>query len=206
MRGRWGAAARARVAGLAVAAAMAAAGGAGPAAAGTVAEIAAEIDARLAAGQGLEALESAERLVAAVWQAAPLGFTAALLVAAPPAGYGLYEPRPPVPFAPGEPIRIYAEPVGYAHGREGELFEIAFDVDLAILDASRRRIATIPGIQTMRVLSRRPNREFPAAITYDWAGAGPGTYVLVTTLRDRHSGKAGSFELTVEIAPPAPAP
>ncbi len=200
-----GSAARGRVAGLLLAGVLAAGVGA-RAATGPAAGIAEAIDTHLAAGRGAAALAETERLVAAVWAAVPLDFSAVVLVDAPPAGYGLYQPRAKGPFLPGEPIRIYAEPVGFAHGHVGELLEIAFDVDLAIFDARGRRIAAIPGIQSMRFASRRPIREFPASITYDWAGAGPGAYRLVTTLRDRHSGKAGSFELDIEIAPPAAQP
>ncbi|MCL4190043.1 MAG: hypothetical protein KJZ85_20825 [Rhodobacteraceae bacterium] len=193
----WGRAAGAT--GLVVGAVLAAGGlKAGPL--GDVAAVAvAAAEARLAEGQGVAAIAALDPLVQAVWAAAPLGFAAATLVASPPAGFGLYEPRADIPFAPGEPIRVYAEPVGFGHGRVGEFWEIAFDVDLAILDAEGRRIARIDGIQTIALRSRAQMREFPAAITYDWSGAGPGRYRLVTTLRDRHSGKAGSFELAVEI-------
>lgn len=176
-------------------------GAAAAAGAGTPAEALAEAEARLAAGQGVEAVAAAYRALDSVWARAPIGFTAALLVAAPAEGYGLYEPRADAVFRPGEPIHVYAEPVAFAHGREGGRYEVAFDVDLAIFDAAGRRIAEIPGIEELRLVSRAPNREFPASITYEWAGAGPGVYRLVTTLRDRHSGKSGSFELTVEIVP-----
>jgi hypothetical protein len=208
MAGRSSAALRAWQAGLAGVAVLGAAlgaVGAGRASDGLAAPIAAAIDAHLAAGDGAAALAEAERLVAAVWAVAPLTFASALLVDGPPAGYGLFRPRPEGPFRPGEPIRIYAEPKGFAHGQAGDRHEIAFDIDLAIFEAaSGRRIAAIPGIQTIRATALRPVREFPASITYEWAGAPAGTYRLVTTLRDRHSGKAGSFELTVEIAPAAP--
>lgn len=193
-----------RAVGLAVALALAAGvpagGGLRAGALGDVAAAAvAAAEARLAEGQGVAAIAALEPLVEALWAAAPLGFTAATLVASAPAGYGLYEPRAALPFAPGEPIRVYAEPVGFGHGRVGEFWEVAFDVDLAILDADGHRLARIDGIQTIALRSRARLREFPAAITYDWSGAGPGRYRFVTTLRDRHSGKAGSFELAVEI-------
>ncbi|MCC6306686.1 MAG: hypothetical protein IT545_16045 [Rhodobacteraceae bacterium] len=194
----WGRAAAA-AAGLVLAMTLAGAGARAGALDDVAAAAAAAAAARLAAGDGVAAIAALEPLVEAVWAVAPLGFSAATLVAAPPAGYGLYEPRPDRPFAPGEPIRVYAEPVGFGHGRVGEFWEVAFDVDLAILDAHGRRIARIDAIQTIALRSRARMREFPAAITYDWSGAGPGRYRFVTTLRDRHSGKAGSFELSVEI-------
>lgn len=193
----WGRAAGA--AALAVAATLATGGLAAGPLGGVAADAVAAVEARLAEGQGVAAIAALDALVEAVWAAAPLGFTAATLVAAPPAGYGIYEPRAGVAFAPGEPIRVYAEPVGFGHARVGEFWEVAFDVDLAILDAGGRHIARIDGIQTIALRSRARLREFPAAITYDWSGAGPGRYRFVTTLRDRHSGKAGSFELSVEI-------
>ena len=62
-------------------------------------------------------------------------------------------------------------------------------------------LGEVPNVAEIELTSRVPNREFQATITYDLSGIEPGSYVLITTLRDKNSAKSGSFETPIEIAP-----
>ena len=174
---------------------------AGPATAGPVADAATAIEARLAVSDATGALDAARALFAQVWDAAPgLSFTQSSLVAENATGYGVYNPRADNRFKMGEPILIYCEPVGFAYGAPGAgLYSVNFVVDLQVLDASGNQLADAPGATEFNMTSRHQNREVQANITYRLDGLQSGQYTLVTTLRDKNSLKAGSFQTLIEV-------
>jgi len=172
-----------------------------PADAGTLAEAAVGIEAMIAADDLEGALAAAQDLHAQVWEMTQiLGFTEALLVAEPAAGYGIYNPRETITFKPGEPIVIYAEPTGFGYGSPGDgLYAIGFIVDLQVRTAGGEVLGDSPNLTELNLTSRDRNREFQANITYTLEGLAPGRYVLQTTLRDKNSVKNGSFETEIDI-------
>ena len=172
-----------------------------PALSGTLAEAAIEAEAMIAADDLDGALAQARDIHAQIWDMTQnLGFTEALLVAEPAAGYGIYNPRETISFKPGEPIVIYAEPTGFGYGSPGEgLYAIGFIVDLQVRTAGGEVLGDSPNLTELNLTSRYRNREFQANITYTLDGLAPGRYVLQTTLRDKHSVKNGIFETEIEI-------
>lgn len=176
---------------------------AGPGLAQTLTDSAQGIAARIAADDHAAAISGARDLLGQVWDMAPvLGFTEAVLVEQPAPGFGVYNPRPTIAYKLGEPIHVYAEPYGYGFGSPGEgLFSIGFFVDLQVFAADGALLGELPGVAELDLTSRRQNREFLATITYDLSGIEPGSYVLVTSLRDKNSDKSGSFETPIEILP-----
>ncbi len=155
-----------------------------------------------AAGDAKAALATAREALARLWQTLPLGFTRVVLVAADDkAGYGVYTPRESNAYKPGEPIEIYVEPFGFGYGRTADgLYEIAFDVDLDVQDADGNSLGKVANIMSLKLVSQSRNTEFQARLTYDLKGAPKGDYVLVTTMRDRNSDKAGSFKTRIRIS------
>lgn len=170
-------------------------------AAQSMTDAAMDIQAKLDAGDTAGALDKARSVVARVWDASPgLGFSEAMLVAAPATGYGIFNPRASNSFKPGESIVIYAEPYGFAYGSDSEgIYSIGFQVDLQVLNQMGEILGEVPDVTELNLISRRQNREFQANITYDLSGLAPGQYRLVTTLRDKNSAKSGSFETEIEI-------
>ena len=170
-------------------------------AAQSMTDAAMDIQAKLDAGDTAGALDTARSVVAHVWDASPgLGFTEAMLVAAPATGYGIFNPRETNIFKPGESIVLYAEPYGFAYGSDSEgIYSIGFHVDLQVLNQMGEVLGDVPDVTELNLISRRQNREFQANITYDLSGLAPGQYRLVTTLRDKNSAKSGSFETEIEI-------
>jgi len=175
----------------------------GPAGAQTLSDAATGIEARIAANDYATALAGARDLLGQVWDMTPaLGFTEALLVAEPASGYGIYNPRPTTTYRLGEPIVVYAEPYGYGFGSpDAGLYSIGFVADLLVMNADGSVLGEVPNVVNLDLTSRVRNREFQATITYDLGGVAPGSYVLVTTLRDKNSPKSGSFETPIEIVP-----
>lgn len=193
----------------ATAAAVLAASLAWPAFAGPIVDKATEIETLLAANNPNAAQEAAAVLSAQVWDSGPdITIREAALVDAPVTMLGIYNPRPDDKYQVGAPILIYAEPTGYGFGSGGEgLYSFGFMVDLKVMTEAGEVLGELPSVANLDVTSRAQNREFPANLTYTLAGLAPGRYVLETTLRDKNSQKAGTFQNSIEIvADPAAMP
>jgi hypothetical protein len=151
--------------------------------------------------QSMADLKQAEAALEAVWDATPLQTQTAVLVAAPPQGFGIYEPHPTSTFAPGEPIVAYAEPVGFGYREAGPgLWQFGFNVDLLIKTADGQILGGQEGFEQLAMTSRTRNREFMLTLTLDLSGAEPGDYIVEYTLHDLASDKVGTFSLPFAIA------
>lgn len=172
-----------------------------PAQGGEIADKATEAESLLSAGDDLGAITAAREAFGKAWEATTglaIGETA--LISEPASGYGIYNPRPDDKFKIGEPILIYAEPMGFGYGNPGEgLYSIGFFVDLKVMTEGGEVLGDLQNLTELDLTSRYPNREFQANLTYNLEGVPPGRYVLQTTLRDKNSAKIGSFETTVEF-------
>lgn len=169
----------------------------------TITDSAQGIEARIAADDFSSAIAASRDLLGRVWDMTPnLGFSEAVLVVEPASGYGIYNPRPTTSFKAGESIFVYAEPFGYGFGEPGPgLYSIGFFVDLQVVAADGAVLGEVPNVAELDLTSRVRNREFLATITYDLSGLESGSYVLITSLRDKNSAKSGSFETPIEIVP-----
>lgn len=172
-----------------------------PAAAGPLTDKAAEVESLLSAGDDLGAIAAARALFGSAWDATTgLSIGETVLLAEPASGYGIYNPRPSDTYKLGEPVLIYAEPMGFGYGSPGEgLYSIGFFVDLKVMTEMGELLADLQNVTELDLTSRYPNREFQANLTYNLDGITPGRYILQTTLRDKNSAKIGSFENTVEF-------
>lgn len=176
---------------------LGAAAGAGP-----VADKAADIESLIAADDTAGAISAARDLLATVWDMSQsIGFGTTALVTQPAAGYGIYNPRPDDRFKAGEPVIIYAEPIGFDYGAPGDgLNSIGFFVDLRVANAETGELlGNVQNVTELDLTSRYRNREFQANLTYSLDGLAPGKYLLTTTLRDKNSAKSGAFETAIEV-------
>ena len=172
-----------------------------PAHSGEIADKATEAESLLAAGDDAGAIAAARDAFAKAWDATTglaIGETA--LIAEPASGYGIYNPREGDKFKIGEPVLIYAEPMGFGYGSPGEgLYSIGFFVDLKVMTEAGEVLGDLQNLTELDLTSRYPNREFQANLTYNLTGVPAGRYTLQTTLRDKNSAKIGSFETSVEF-------
>lgn len=168
--------------------------------AGSLVQRAEEAERLAAAGDPLRALEELDRAVEQVWSAMPLTIRKALLVDGA-SGYGIYAPREQAIYQPGEVIIVYAEPVGFAYGRNplGGL-QIAFDIDLVLTDASAEEVLSRENFISIDTPVRYRNREFQLTLSLNLTGAPAGRYTANFLAKDRHSDKTAPIEVAFEIA------
>jgi len=154
----------------------------------------------LAGTDPLAALAELDKAVEAVWSASPLLVKKAVLVDSAD-GYGIYAERDGQTYKPGEPIRIYIEPVGFAYGRNSVGgSEIAIAVDFKLLDKGGEELLAKEDFAQFVTPVRYRNREFQMSLTANLSGLPEGDFVGRFRLRDKHSDKAADFDIDFTIA------
>jgi hypothetical protein len=113
----------------------------------------------------------------------------------------MYEKRPSGVFAPGEKLRAYAEPVGYAWKQDTDgRYEFGFVVDFAVKTAAGEAVAAKRNFARLVKYSRVRNREFMLVLTLSLSGVEPGDYVLTYTLHDIAGDKSAAFDLPFSVS------
>mgnify|MGYP001810044624 CR=1 FL=1 len=153
------------------------------------------IEALAAQGRFTEAIAALDDTAASLWEKAPLTFRRALWVAAPPEGFGVYNPRENNVYASGVPMIAYAEPVGFAWRQSGDVHQTDLAIDIVVKDKNGVELLRQSNFGEMKQASRVRNREFMTRFTYRLGGFPPGEYVLDTIMRDKVSEKTGTFSL-----------
>jgi hypothetical protein len=161
--------------------------------AGDLTDAGSNAESQVDAGNFAGALATLNGALAVVWDQSPLKINKALLVASDPQGFGIYDLRDNNRYKSGEPIVLYAEPSGFAYGRDGELYLINMALDFEIKGSNGETLASQQNFSKWELRSRVPNKEFMGKITYNLTGIQPGDYVLQTTIRDLNSEKTVSF-------------
>ncbi len=135
-----------------------------------------------------------------LWQDAGIWIAQAELLAKPGAGFGIYEPRAGNVYAPGEPILLYVEPMGFKHKKLSDgRYTFGVSVDFMVKAPDGRILAGKKNLKRFTMTSRRPNREFFLNLTYTLTGAPPGDYVLETVLHDLVDGATVSVDNKIII-------
>ena len=152
-----------------------------------------------AQGKMIEAIDALDEAALALWAKLPLGFRRALWVKERATGFGIYAPRENAVFAAGEPMLIYAEPVGHGWRRDGELWRSDMIADVVFKSKEGKPLMTQAGFEKFQLASRVRNREYNTNFRYVLTGIPKGEYLAETTLRDQVSGTSGSFTLPFTI-------
>jgi len=171
----------------------------GSAAAQDVTAKASEAEALARAGKFIEAMAALDEAAYAVWEKAPLSFRRALWVAEPPGGFGLYNPREDNVFDAGAEMIAYVEPVGFGWRKSGDVWTTDLVADLVVKSKDGKVLASQSDFQQLQITSRVRNREFMARFTYTFTGIPAGEYAVETVLRDKVSGKSGTFTLPITV-------
>ena len=150
-----------------------------------------------------QSLEAIDRLAAAVydaWGKTPLTARRAIFVTQRATGYGIFEERPTRVFKAGEPLLVYAEPIGYGFRRaEGGMYEFGFAIDFAIKTPTGTILGGKEDFGNVTQRSHLRNLEFMLNLSLDVTGAPPGDYVLAYKLRDVTGPKTATLELPFTI-------
>jgi len=157
----------------------------------------------LAAGpalsQSLEDYEAAEAELVAVWEATPLTFRNVTFVTEPSNAFGVYKAREGDSFKTGEPIIVYAEPIGFGWKETEEAYEFGFKIDLNLKDAAGEVIAEQTDFQTLSFASQALNREFNLSLTLNLTGLPAGEYVLEYVAKDIAEEQEATISLPFTI-------
>ena len=95
---------------------------------------------------------------------------------------------------------IYAEPVGLGWRKNGELWEAETAIDVLVKAKDGTVLQRAPDFTNLRFFgSRVRNREIMAQLTYSFTGIPVGEYVIESIMRDKVSGKTGSFSLPLVV-------
>ena len=172
---------------------------AAPASAADLVAKAGEAQDLAAQGKYIEAIDALGQATDSLWEQAPLTFRRTLWVAAPPNGFGAYNPRETNIYAAGDQMIIYAEPVGFGWEKTGDLWQMNMAVDLAIKSKDGEVLLTKEDFQKLSIASRVRNREFMTTLTLTLNGIPAGEYIADTTLRDQVTGKSGTMSLPFVI-------
>lgn len=150
--------------------------------------------------QSLEALDAAEAQVAQVWEETPLTFRKALFADKIDA-FGVYEPKQGTVFSPGEPIVVYAEPVGYGYqSNDDGTYSFGFDFDLVVKTAEGQIMGGQEKFARTELKSRVQNKEFLVTLTLSLDGAPAGNYVLEYLAQDIASDETATITMPFTIA------
>ncbi len=158
-----------------------------------------DAEALLAQDKTVDALAALDEAQGVVWEKTALTFRRALWVAEKGSGFGVYNARDNDVFAPGAPMLVYAEPVGFGWNHTGDIWRTDLIADVTIRAQDGKQLFAQEEFQKLALASRVRNREFMVNFTYTLSGITPGDYLLETTLRDQVTGKKGSFTLPFSV-------
>lgn len=152
-----------------------------------------------ALAQNLDALAAAEQQVAAAWDATPLTFRKTLFATAIEA-FGVYTAKQGAVFAAGEPIVVYAEPVGYGYKPNADgTYAFGLDFDLVVKSADGEIIGGQEKFAHTELVSNAQNREFLVSLTLTLNEAPAGEYVLEYLAHDIASDETATISMPFTI-------
>jgi hypothetical protein len=157
--------------------------------------------AALAAGKPVDGYLSLSNALAELAGRTPLFLTAAAFIDGPPRGYGQYDPRPHNSFTRRETIRVYLEPAGFDHRREGELYRVSLVCDFAVLAADGKQVTADRAVKEVELTSRQANAELAVEVALPYLDLPPGGYTLEIAVRDRFAGDSAAARLPFRVLP-----
>ena len=110
-----------------------------------------------------------------------------------------YNPRDNNVFASGAKMVIYAEPVGFGWRKDGDVWQTDVAIDVVVKGRDGTVLQRAPDFTNLRIGSRVKNREMMAQLTYSFTGIPAGEYIVESIMRDKVSGKTGSFSLPLIV-------
>jgi hypothetical protein len=170
-----------------------------PSFAGEVEDLAREAEAKAGAGRHVEAVETLRRAMDALTAKAPLALRRVQFIAEPPQGFGVYKPRPNNVFRRGEPLIIYAEPIGMGWKQAEGLNHAEVVTDFEIRTPDGKVLGGQKDFGRFNFNSHDRNQEIMTHLTITLSGAPAGKYVFGATYRDQVTGKSAALDLPFEI-------
>jgi hypothetical protein len=158
-------------------------------------------------GHDLETYEKHKAAELEIWRRMEtMALRQALLVEEEPSSFGVYAPRGDNRYRPGDPVHIYAEPVGHTIREADGIYVISLALDFTLLDESGKILGGQRDFDRLEMESRRPVMEFMVSFTYDTEGLPAGNYTFETLIRDSFSDRRLKVQMPIVIAEQAGSP
>ena len=171
-----------------------------PTEAGEIAGQLESVSSKAKGGDFLGAYEDLKEAELLLWKKMPAMETrTVVLVTEEPPFYGAYVPRPDNRYRSGEPVLIYAEPVGYTISEAEGIYSFKLTADFTLTDSDGQVLGGQRGFGNWEMVSRRPITEFMMYFTYDFSGLPPGEYAVETVVHDDNSDKSLRFTTPIEM-------
>jgi hypothetical protein len=167
--------------------------------AGPVEDLAREAEAQAKAGRQVEAVETLRRAMSALTDNGPLVLRHVQFIAERPGGFGIFRTRANNVFRPGEPLIIYAEPIGIGWTTEGDVNRALIATDFEIRTPDGKVLGGQKDFGRFEFRSHDRNQEIMTHLTITLTGAPAGSYVIEATYRDQINNKSAKLELPFEI-------
>jgi hypothetical protein len=167
--------------------------------AGEIEDLARQAEKQANAGRHLEAVATLRRAINVLTDKGPLALRRVQFITEIPRGFGIYQPRGNNVFRPGEPLIVYAEPVGVGWKAEGDVNRSLIVTDFEIRTPNGKVLGGQKEFGKFEFNSRDRNHEIMSHLTITLTGAPVGSYVLTATYRDLINGKSAMLELPFEI-------
>jgi hypothetical protein len=155
--------------------------------------------ATLEKGKAEEAIDLLRTALQEAWQQCPFILRNATLIAQPPAGYGLFSPRPSNRYQSGETIYLYLEPMGYTVKAEKGLYTFGLTADFNLLDANGVVLGGQREFGKWVTTSHRFNTEFMMHFNFDFSGLEPGNYTVEVTVNDEFGRRSATVKQPLVI-------
>jgi hypothetical protein len=172
---------------------------AGSAFAGEIEDLARDAEAKAKAGRHLDAVETLRRAIGSLTAKGPLTLRRVQFIAEPPKGFGIYQPRANNVFRAGEPLIVYAEPIGMGWKAADGINHAHVATDFEIRTTDGKILGGQKDFGKFEFASRDQNQEIMTHLTIRLSGAPAGRYVFAATYRDQVNGKSAGLELPFEI-------
>jgi len=153
----------------------------------------------LAAGKPVDVYLGLSNALPGLAAQTPLFLTAAAFIGGPLRGYGQYDPRPHGSFTRHEAMRVYVEPAGFDHKREGDFYRVSLACDYAILSADGKQVTADRAVKEVELTSRQANAELAVEVVLPFLDLPPGSYTLEIAVRDRIAGDRAAARLPFRV-------
>lgn len=166
---------------------------------GEIEDLARDAEAKAKAGQQIEAVETLRRAINSLMANGPLALRRVQFISEPPKGFGIYQPRANNVFRTGEPLIVYAEPVGMGWRVADGVNRAHVATDFEIRTTDGKILGGQKDFGRFEFASHDQNQEIMTHLTIRLSGAPAGRYVFAATYRDQVNGKSATLELPFEI-------
>jgi hypothetical protein len=150
--------------------------------------------------QTLQDLQVRHEAYLKAWEETPLTQKRVVFVTAEPNAYGAFEERSNNFFKRNEPLRTYAEPVGYLWKTLGPgTYQFGLNVDFLILSPDGKVLGGKENFLRYSQVSHERNTELMLNLELTLNNAPPGDYIVRYTIRDQNSDKVSTFKQPFKI-------